>query len=230
MNFKNQETQNEDFKIDENIAYFIGVLHSDGCIYVFNDKKRNRKQIRLSLMVGCKSIPMAIKFQKILLEYFGKTVNLRKIPNKNAYSIQTSINRVWHIFQHWDNYNLPDNIKNSKKLFGAYLAGIIDGDGTVKIKHNKDRVIPQYVVKIASDCPLQEIKFLIGRYLTCSVYFEYDHNKKGNGVNTCFYLSKKNVDSVKHIVYPHIELLHKKERLEKYFRLVNEPARIRTGV
>ena len=224
MNFKNQETQNEDFKIDENIAYFIGVLHSDGCIYVFNDKKRNRKQIRLSLRIGYKSIPMAIKFQKILLEYFRKTANLRKIPNKDAYCIQTSINRVWHIFQHWDNSNIPSDIKTSKNLFGAYLAGLIDGDGTVKIKHNKDRIIPQYVVKIASDRPLQEIKFLIEKYLNCSAYFEYDNKSKG--VNTCFYLSKKSTDSMEHIVYPHIEIPHKKERLEKYFEMISEPARI----
>ncbi len=48
-------------ELDENIAYFIGVLHSDGCIYVFNDKKRNRQSMRLNLTVGEKSIPMALK-------------------------------------------------------------------------------------------------------------------------------------------------------------------------
>ena len=53
-------------KINSNVAYLIGVLHSDGCIYRFHDKKRNRTQIRLNLTVGEKSLPMSRKFQKIL--------------------------------------------------------------------------------------------------------------------------------------------------------------------
>ena len=110
MNLKNKD---QEFKIDENIAYFIGVLHSDGCIYVFNDKKRNRKQIRLNLTVGNKSIPMALKFKNILKDYFSKTVNLRKVPNKSSYVIQTSINRVWHIFQGWNSEKVPKEIKKN---------------------------------------------------------------------------------------------------------------------
>ena len=112
MNSNKQEIQIKDLKIDENIAYFLGVLHSDGCIYFFNDKKKNRLIIRLILQVGTKSIPMAIQFKKILLDYFGKKVNLRKIPHKNLYVIQTSINRVWHLFKHWNKYQIPGKIKN----------------------------------------------------------------------------------------------------------------------
>jgi len=161
---------------------------------------------------------MSQKFKDIFSNSFGRTTNIRKIPNKNAYCIQTSINTLWYAFKTWNKIGIPTEISNNKILFGAYLAGIIDGDGTVKIKNNKDRVIPQYVVKIASDHPLREIKILIRKYLDCSTYFEYDN--RSNGVNTCFYLSQKNICFIKDNVYPHIELLHKKERFEKYFKLI----------
>jgi len=47
MNPNNKEIPNCSIKINKDIAYFIGVLHSDGYIYIFNDKRRNRNQIRL---------------------------------------------------------------------------------------------------------------------------------------------------------------------------------------
>ena len=116
------------FRIDKDVAYFLGVLHSDGCIYFFNNKKENRKQIRLNLTIGKKSIPMALKFQRILSTHFNRTVNLRKVPNKEAYVIQTSINRLWYLFKNWKDQNIPREIKDSYRLFGVYLAGLIDGD------------------------------------------------------------------------------------------------------
>jgi len=61
MNSTKKEIQNKDFVIDSNIAYFIGVLHSDGCIYLFNDNRRNKKVRRLILGVGSKSIPHGAK-------------------------------------------------------------------------------------------------------------------------------------------------------------------------
>lgn len=229
MNSTNQEIKNEDFSIDENIAYFIGVLHSDGCIYIFNDKKRNKKQIRLILGIGSKSIPMALKFKKILFDYFGRTVNLRKIPNRDAYAIQTSINSIWHIFENWDNMKIPKQIGKNKVIFSAYLAGLIDGDGNIKIKHNtKDRIIPQCIIRISNNRKLIKIKILIENHLNCKVHFEY---KKGTkGVDTCFYISKKNIKFIEDYIYPHIVLPHKMERLEKFFKMKNEPARIRSSV
>ena len=36
-------SQIRDVEIDEDIAYLIGVLHSDGCIYRFFDKKKKSR-------------------------------------------------------------------------------------------------------------------------------------------------------------------------------------------
>jgi len=202
---------------DENISYFIGVLHSDGCIYLFNDKKRNKIQIRLTLKIGERSIPMALKFQKVLFDYFNRTVNLRKLPNRNAYCIQTSINRDWDIFKDWNKGKIPEDIKINKISFGAYLAGLIDGDGHIKIKKNKDRIIPQCVIRIADNKPLIEVGILIEKYLKCNVHFVYQ--KENKCVETCFYVSKKNINFVRDYILPHIELTHKIHSLKKFLEL-----------
>jgi hypothetical protein len=206
------------FRIDKDVAYFLGVLHSDGCIYFFNNKKENRKQIRLNLTIGKKSIPMALKFQRILSTHFNRTVNLRKVPNKEAYVIQTSINRLWYLFKNWKDQNIPREIKDSYRLFGVYLAGLIDGDGFVQIKNNtQDRIIPQCVIKIGSDRPLKVVRTLIKNYFGCKPHFEYA--KKSNTVETCFYISKKNFDLVETFVLPHIVMPYKAERINKFLKM-----------
>ncbi len=195
--------------IDSELAYFIGVLHSDGCIYIFNDKKQNKKKIRLSLGVAQRSLPMAITFQRILFEKFNKKVNVRKVPNKNLYSIQTSINRVANIFQNW-NSNLPETIKSNKSLFGAYLAGLIDGDGTIHLKNNKDRKLKQLRIEICGPEKLIEVKLLIERYTKSKVHFVKYRNR--NCYDTAFYVTYKNLIFLEENVFPHIMLTYKKDK------------------
>lgn len=207
--------------MNTDIAYFIGVLHSDGCIYIFNDKKQNKKYIRLNLQIAARSIPMALKFKKILLSQFNRTVNLRQRPVDGLYAIQTSINRLWPVFQEWYPWKIPVDIQESKELFGSYLGGFIDGDGSIIIKNNKDRRIPQCRIKICTEIPLEDVKRLVEHHFGCKVHFE---NIKGaNATNTCFYISKKNIRSIRECVYPHITLLHKRRRLEKFFGMMSLP-------
>ena len=230
MNPNNKEIPNCSIKINKDIAYFIGVLHSDGYIYIFNDKRRNRNQIRLGLEIGTKSITMALKFKKILQDYFGKYVHLRQRPNRTTLNLQTSINKFWDVFRNWNDGKLPDDIQGNKALFGAYLAGLIDGDGHIKIKNNiKDRLIPQCVVKIASNRPLEDAKNLIEFHINCKVHFEFKNI--GKGVNTCFYVSKKNIEFFKNYIYPNMVMPNKLNRLQNFFKLKEDgPARIRTPI
>lgn len=208
------EFQNN-IKMDQNLAYFIGVLHSDGCIYIFNDKKKDKLSIRLNLTIADKSLEMAKRFKQILLYYFNRNVNIRKSNNNGLNVIQTSINQIWSIVQHWQKGQIPHEIRGDKVLFGAYLGGLIDGDGHIKLKNNtKDRVIPQCVIRISSDRQLDEVSYLVERYLACKVHFE--HDRRGKGVDTCFYVSKKNVEFIESFISPYIFINHKKERLSNY--------------
>ena len=109
-------------------------------------------------------------------------------------------------------------IKGNKALFGAYPAGLIDGDGCIKIKNNiKDRVIPQCVVKIASGRPLEDVKNLIEFHINYKVHFEFKNI--GKGVNTCFYVSKKNIEFFKNYIYPNMVMPYKLSKLEHFFQL-----------
>ena len=44
---------------------------------------------------------------------------------------------------------IPEKILVDGVLFGAYLAGLIDGDGHVQLKNNKDRRLRQLVISIS---------------------------------------------------------------------------------
>lgn len=110
----------------------------------------------------------------------------------------------------------------------AYLIGVLHSDGSIYIfedkkKNNKMRSTPQYMIRIASYRQLTEIKEGIQKYLKCAVHFEKE--KSCNCTNTCFYLSRKNAVSVKKLVYPHIVLPYKVDRLRLFFEQ-NGPARI----
>ena len=215
MKFNNLKFNKDEFKIDESIAYFIGVLHSDGCIYRFKDKKKNRVAIRLYLGIGKKSLPMAREFQKVLANSFGKNINIRYAASKNSFIMQTSINRMYSIFQQWENEKIPLVIRNNFRLFGSYLAGVIDGDGYVKYKKHKDGRI-QCQIKISSAKPLKTLRRLIIHHLKCACHFEKDINKRGISYNTCFYISKKNHVFLRNFIVPYLTMPYKKNRIIEY--------------
>ena len=223
INTLNNQNNKTKVKINEDISYLIGVLHSDGCIYRFKSKKRNFDSIRINLHVAHKSLPMIIKFQEIFLKYFNRRVNIRKVPNKNAYVIQTSINRIYYIFKEWEKGQIPIEINNNPSLFGAYLAGLIDGDGYVKLKNRKDRKLPQLVVWIANNKPLFIIQNLIKKFMYCGAHISPVKDK--NCYQTCFYITHKNLKFFKEFVRPYLTIIYKITELEKYEKII-EPARI----
>ena len=210
-------SQSKNVTINEDVAYLMGVLQSDGCIYNFYDKKRKKMYTRLILTVAPKSLPMAIRFQKILSQYFGITVNLRNIPNTHYYRIQASINRLKDNFANLKNEHLLEPVRCNISLFGAYLAGLIDGDGHIKIKNNHDRIFPQCVVRISEDHPMYTVNYLLKKFFDCNSHFEKDANSRC--IDTCFYISEKNIHLFYKYVYPHITLKHKIERLNTFWKI-----------
>lgn len=204
-------------EINQNVAYLIGVLHSDGYTYVFNDKKRNKTIMRIRLTIGGKSLPMVIKFQSILLCSFGKRVSIYKARIHNRYVLETSVNKMWNMFQGWKE-SIPAPIKEGVNLAGAYLAGLIDGDGNINIKRNvQDRKIPQCLIRISSSEPLVEVKEIIMRFFNCKVHFAYAKTSKG--VDTGFYLSQKNATLLQKYIYPHLAIPHKIAVLDRFFKM-----------
>lgn len=205
-------------KINENVAYLIGVLNSDGYLYLFLDKKRNRKIYRLRIDVAGKSLPMIKKFEAIFNETFGKEVHVYDNQRWNRYEFGTSINQLRSFFKPLENGEIYPIMKRNPELFGAYLAGIIDGDGHVQKKNNKDRKIPQMRIEICGPNPLFEIKEGIERFTRSKVNFI--KNKGENSYDTYFYVTGKNRYFLENFVIPHLALDYKKENLQKYLGLL----------
>jgi len=163
---------------------------------------------------------MILKFCKISNELFNKRVSITK--NKHGqYVCRVYIRKLLKIFK---KINIiftkapapPICIKNSNLNFGAYLAGIIDGDGHVKLKRNKDRHIPQCAVIISNGEPQHELAKSIRDNLNCKVQIVKRTKKKRKGTwfELTFYISRKtNLLHVKRYVLPFIALPHKRIRI-----------------
>ena len=150
------------------IAYFVGVLHTDGCIctYRFRDKARHR----YILDVGKKSLPMLKKTRDIFHEKFGRTIKIRRKLHKDenpSFLIEVDIASLLETFARLkiDKTKLAPWIKNSRRFFCAYLAGVIDGDGDITIKRPQ---YPQCQVRITAGEELPELMNLIRQHLKCA--------------------------------------------------------------
>lgn len=200
------------------LAYWLGVAQTDGHFYQhLTNKGPNRKPHftqKVVLSVCEKSLPMLQKFMNISNYLFGRnTCSWKDQRGYYTYSINiaSEINNLYKLGLSLKNHPNPPNwISEDILLFGAYLAGVIDGDGSIKSKHNKDRTIPQCSVGIYSRSPQYELKEAIIKNLNCRANILFESHCYG----LHFYISKhKNLEIVSKYLLPHINITHKKERI-----------------
>ncbi len=60
----------------EDLAYWIGVVQSDGCFYKYIERGRRKHRYLISLDVSKKSVPMLIKFVKLSEDLFKRKVSI----------------------------------------------------------------------------------------------------------------------------------------------------------
>jgi len=207
------------------LAYFIGVMQTDGNLYLYhNETPRTWDAWRINLTVAEKSLPMLKRALSIFSKLFNRKVSIFKNA-RGYYGFQTSINTLIPIFEKFgvsfDNPpNPPPWISCNHRLFGAYLGGVIDGDGHVKLKRSK---YPMCEIIIASGHPQHSLKKLIEQNLGCTARI---YKQKGSAVNKeysecdilTFYVSKKNFECLMEDVLPHITISYKKDRLKNYIK------------
>ena len=224
----------------EDLAYFIGVLHSDGCIFTYSFRNKTRQ--RYILDVGKKSLPMLKKVNDIFREGFGRKLKVRKKLHKNekpTFLIEVGIANLRDTFARLkiDKEKLAPWVKNNQRFFCAYLAGVIDGDGDIFIKRPQ---YPQCRIRITAGEELPELMKLIRRHLKCFCNVERvivstyalprPKIKFGIGYRHCFYLSLKNMKLFKKFVLPHITIKHKRRKLLEFYKLQEKRAiRCATG-
>jgi len=155
------------------VAYWLGVLHSDGKRVCYAVRKNGQLYFRweLALEVGPKSLPMLKKFKWIFDSKFRRKLKIHRLSS-GKYKIGTSIKRLIGELEALEvdfcGTSIPSWVADNPELFGAYLAGRIDGDGDVRIKGYKRRT-PQCAIRIHDKTPQMELKSTIEKRLRLSV-------------------------------------------------------------
>jgi hypothetical protein len=212
----------------EGLAYWTGVVQSDGCLKTYFDKKKNNLKYLISFNVAKKSLPMLEKFRDLSTAILNRNANIFKMNYCEIWSFHISVKKLLENFKNLDiSFGDPPKPPNwslfNNDYFGAYLAGLIDGDGDIRIKRKK---YPQCVVRITNGHEQNELKKSIERLMNCSVIIsrrerESEINgRKIHGVSyeLEFYVSSKNFKFINEFIIPCITINHKKEKLQSYIK------------
>jgi hypothetical protein len=214
------------FYYNEKLAYWLGVFQSDGYLREQYVKSEKRVRFYIGLGLSKKSLPMLYKFKEISQELFGIKGCIYKDINKEGfvqYQYKFGCKNLLELF-----YNLellpkkelipPSWISSSKSFFGAYLAGVIDGDGDVRVSRPK---YPQCKIRITSSGDLVDIMKLIRFHFNCKVHSVFcvkkNKLKKRYFISRSwrleFCISKKNALDFFLYVIPFLRLDYKKKKL-----------------
>ena len=125
----------------------------------------------------------------------------------------------------------PKWIVENDKFFGAYLAGLIDGDGNVRVKRKK---YPQCAIRIISGSPQYELRDALVNKMNCAVNIIKKPRdvifKNRRIISTSydleFLVSPKNFEFLVDDVVHMISLERKRKVIEKYIKKRNGPNRI----
>ena len=218
-------------------AYWIGVVQSDGYFKKQFVKKTGKILYYIALHIGKKSLPMQKKFKIISRKLFNRKGGsyVYTSPEKQIrYMYQFSCKEFLNLFEYFsirlvDPPTPPKFIRKDNRLFGAYLAGMIDGDGDVRVCRPK---YPQCKVRISGRCCPHALISTIKDIMGCKV----NHRKRvalknirgrefiGTTYIIEFYVSKKNITFINEKVMPHLALAYKKAILQKYINIKNGAA------
>ncbi|NIP40928.1 MAG: hypothetical protein GTN39_05415 [Candidatus Aenigmarchaeota archaeon] len=178
---------------------------------------------------------MLRRIQKIIASELQRNVKITKKSCMQDYNpvfgLELNIKTLLPKFKEMgiNKKTIPKWIKYNYKMFGAYLAGVIDGDGDITIKRPK---YPQCRVRITSGKVLSETKKLVEKHLNCKCNIEsyvvstYSlpraKVKEGIGYKHYFYISPKNVSIFKRYVYRYLQIAHKRATLERFFNILDK--------
>lgn len=209
---------------NENLAYWCGLVQADG----YFKKKRQRGRDNYLIVFAVKDKILVEAFQKISASVLGRNTVIYKRRNLNLFVCEIGVTRLIPLFEaldvRFDNPPKPPKwILDDLRLFGAYLAGLIDGDGNVRIKR------PEYLqcgIRITSGSRPKCLRASIKRMLGCGACITKRHNrsffKKGNRIiegswyDLEFLVSSKTKDFIEQNVLPNIRLSRKSEPIRKF--------------
>jgi len=217
-------------KPSSNLAYWIGSVQSDGSFKSYINKKTGKiKDVRISFGVSTKSLPMLKKVQKLSILLFNRKSGIWKERKRDLWDYHICVKSLLHLFDKLD-IKFKDPPRPPKwcldepNFFGAYLAGLIDGDGCIWLTIDKKYKTLVCRAKITSRLEQKELAEAIKEKLNCSLRIIPVKSTSilngrlicGRGFNLEFLFSSKNLKFLERFIMPHLTIKHKKKRLEKY--------------
>ena len=228
----NDSTENKSTIKD--FAYWIGVAQTDGHLHIGKAKKSGVEVCFVVLNVGKKSIPMLNKFVYVSRNVFGVRGHLNSRLNHIGTLTYSYIFGCKRFVSNFETLQIdfkqvipPDWVLENNELFGAYLAGVIDGDGDTRISRIK---YPQGYIRIYSGHIIDKFVKAIKRFLNCGVFIEkrVRVRKIGNYefISHCFTIefqvTYKNLDFFKKYVVDNIAIEYKRKVVENYIKYKEE--------
>ncbi len=210
------------------VAYWLGVLHSDGKRICYRIKRCGRVYTRweIALAVKQKSLPMIINFVRIFHLKFGRQIKIHRLSDgkyKAGTSVKSLLSTLKGLEISFDGTCIPSWISEDRESFGAYLAGLVDGDGDIRVKGYRRRT-PQCCIRISDGRANYELKKAVEQNFGCDVSI-YKRSKshvyegrviRGSWFSLEFVVSKKNLAAVVNCLLPWIAIPHKRLKLEQY--------------
>ena len=205
--------------INKDLAYWVGVAQTDGYLKVYTERETSKTRFIFRLTVGRKSLPMLYKFQNLSDTLLNRKAKIcyYKSNDYEHYEFHIGIGKILEVFRKLEiSFSKPPTPPawslGEPQFFGAYLAGVIDGDGNVKYRR------PQYlqcVIRISSKKPPLELEEAIENLLQCSVCIIKDRN----AYSLEFCISHKNYDFIKNYVLPQLSLAYKKDKILYFLQM-----------
>ena len=212
----------------EDLAYWVGAMQTDGSFWKYYRKEKRHFEFRLAMGVATKSLPMLQRVVELSAKIFKRYGKAYKRDKEDQWDYYIQVKQLLFIFDELD-IKFGDPPKppiwclEKLELFGAYLAGVIDGDGCIVIKRPK---YPQCVIRITSGSKQTILADAIKQILKCSVFQKGFYQKKfvkswgriveGEWCILEFCVSKKTAEFISDFVIPHLQLIYKKEKLEDF--------------
>ncbi len=197
------------------LGYWVGVAQTDGSL------KHYKNSVQISLCISSKSLPMLMKFEEISFKVLNKHSNVWKEKSRDLFDYHYHVKSMLPLFDELgidfkDPPKPPKWCLDNFSIFGAYLAGVIDGDGCIWLTEPKDYNGLVCRAKISCGSKPLELEEAIRKFLNCKTRIIKVKSKWGEGYNLEFLISSKNYKFVKEFVLPHIAISYKYQRLNSY--------------
>lgn len=207
----------------EELAYWTGVIQTDGSLKY----SKKFKYWRISLYVSSKSLEMLKKIQELTPKLIERQSHIWKDKKEDTFYWHVGVkeflkSRVFEIFDisFDDPPKPPFWCLQEDRLFGAYLAGLLDGDGCIFIVKRRDDGRFDCRAQITSGDMQMELRDAIESILGCSVRMWKCHPISWEkGYHLDFLVSSKTIEFIQKYVLPWIQISRKRQVIEKFMEI-----------